>query len=152
MTNKRGFSLVEITIVMAVVGILATVGYVSSSSIKVKQEEHAAVAMLRQSVAFAATSSAAKGKRLRLVYDDSQKSLILKDPNNKALEKYKLPNSVNTNLDNGDSLEFTPLGWIDSASLSGSGGFPNPVEVYTGPKTYELTITLIGEVRAEVKQ
>ena len=151
MNTKKGFSLVEITIVLAMVGILAMVGYVSSSNIKVKQEEHAAVAMLRQGVAFAATSSAAKGKRLRLVYDDSQKSLILKDEGNSELEKYRLPKSVSTNLDNGDSLEFSPLGWIDSASLSGSGGFPNPVVIYTGNKTYNLTITLIGEVRAEMQ-
>ena len=148
--SKSAFSLIEILIVVAIVGILAMVGFVSSSNIKVKQEEHAAVEMLRQSVAFAASSSGAKGERLRLVFDDSANTLLLKDANNAVLEQYKFPNSVTTDLDNGDMLEFTPLGWVDSASLSGSDGFPNPIQLSTADKTYNITISLIAEVKAEV--
>ena len=152
MKNRAGYSLNEILIVLAIAGIMATIGYVSSSNIKVKQQEHAAVAMVKQAIAFAGTSSGAKGQRLRLVYDDSKNALLLKDESNRELEKYKFPSTVNTNLDNGDSLEFTPLGWIDSNSLSGSGGFPNPLIIYTDGNSYSLSITLIGEIKSERSQ
>ena len=150
MKHKVGFSLVEILIVLAIVGILATVGFVSSNNIKVKQEEHAAVAMLRQGIAAAATGSAAKGQRLSLVYRSAGKKLVLEDENYQTLEEYKFPKSVSSDLDNGDRLEFTPLGWVDSNSLSGSGGFPNPITLSTNDKNYHLTISLIAEVKAEV--
>ena len=78
------------------------------------------------------------------------KRQVLEDESFNSLEEYKLPNSVSTDLDNGDRLEFTPLGWVDSNSLSGSGGFPNPITVSTTDKDYHLTISLIAEVRAEV--
>ncbi len=150
MKTKKGFSLTEILIVLSIVGILAMVGFVSSSNIKVKQEEHAAIAMLQQSIAAAATNSASKGRRLSLVYRSAGNKIVLEDESFNSLGEYKLPNSVSTDLDNGDRLEFTPLGWVDSNSLSGSGGFPNPVTVSTTDKDYHLTISLIAEVRAEV--
>ncbi len=150
MKTKKGFSLTEILIVLSIVGILAMVGFVSSSNIKVKQEEHAAIAMLRQSIAAAATNSASKGRRLSLVYRSAGNKIVLEDESFNSLGEYKLPNSVSTDLDNGDRLEFTPLGWVDSNSLSGSGGFPNPITVSTTDKDYHLTISLIAEVRAEV--
>jgi len=149
MKSNNGFSMVEILIVLTIVGILATVGFVSSSTIKIKQEEHAAVAMVRQGIAAGATESAAKGRRLSLVYRSAGNKLVLEDENFQTLKEYKFPKSVTTDLDNGDRLEFTPLGWVDSNSLSGSGGFPNPITLSTKDKNYHLTISLIAEVKAE---
>jgi prepilin-type N-terminal cleavage/methylation domain-containing protein len=143
--NRRGFSLLEILVVIAVIGILAGIGLFNGRQIIRNQNEVASIQQLRQLIARATTAVNAQGKSGTL--NRSGTLLKVVDGNNKTLMEMTLDKNVVTNLPQGNSLVFLPTGRISSASLAALPA----LEMQAAGKTYGLQISVIGELRAEVK-
>jgi len=139
--KRGGFSVVELLVVVAIVGILGGISVISGRTILKGQEERAAVHSFRQAVSRGATAASAKGKTLRLVKGNGK--LTLKE-GAKTFQTYDLAKTLGTNLSDGVLLEFQPTGKITSSSLN---ALPKPITLITEAKTYELTVSLIGEVK-----
>ena len=146
--RKQAFSLVEILIVLGIISIVAGFSFVSGRKQLSKQEENATVASFTQLVLQGATAASSRGVEVIIDRTGNHFSLLRVD-NNQELDSFDMPFSVASNLaPNGEILRFAPQGWVDVGSLA---ALPSPVEFTTSDKTYELTVSLIGEVRTEVQ-
>lgn len=146
--KKQAFSLAEILIVLAIISIIAGLSFVSGRRQLTKQEENATVSSFAQIVLQGATAAASRGVEVVLLRSGNEIILVRSD-NNNVLESFDIPVTVATNLvANGEILRFAPQGWVDVNSLA---ALPSPVEFTTSDKTYELTVSLIGEVKTEVQ-
>jgi prepilin-type N-terminal cleavage/methylation domain-containing protein len=145
--NRRGFSLLEILVVIAVIGILAGIGLFNGRQIIRQQNEVASIQQLRQLISRATTALNAQGKLGILNRSGSLIKVIDVDDNTKTFMTMTLDKNVVTNLPEGNSLVFLPTGRISSASLAALPA----LEMQAAGKTFGLEISIIGELRAEVK-
>lgn len=143
--NRRGLSLLEILIVIAIIGVLAGIGLFSGRQIIRNQNEVASVQQLRQLISRATTALNAQGKSGTLNRSGTLIKVI--DGNNKTLMEMTLDKNVVTNLPEGNSLVFLPTGRITSVSLAALPA----LEMQAAGKTFRLEISVIGELKAEVK-
>ncbi|MCA9835779.1 MAG: type II secretion system protein [Trueperaceae bacterium] len=143
--KRSGFSLLEILIVVAVIGVFASITIVSGSRIMKGQDELAAVSIMKQSLATATTAASSRGKALELIYQSAKLDLQEVD-SGKIVRTFDLPKQTSLNVSNGTFLTFSEAGRIDPASLT---NLPNPFLMTVQGKKYQLTISLIGEVKAE---
>ncbi|HHO54820.1 MAG TPA: prepilin-type N-terminal cleavage/methylation domain-containing protein [Trueperaceae bacterium] len=147
-SKRQAFSIVEILIVLAIISIVAGLSFVSGRRQLTKEEENATVASFSQLVSQGATAASSRGIEVVLLRTANNFSLRRSD-NNQELDNFDMPSTVVTNLAlNGEILRFAPQGWVDVNSLA---ALPSPVEFTTSDNTYELTVSLIGEVRTEVQ-
>jgi len=141
--RSKGFTLLELLIVVAIVGVVLGIGFINGRETLRKQEESAALRTVQQSVWQGATSAASRGIRTKLV--KSGDNLIISDTDNNKIRTFELPKDMTTNLPEGDILIFTPPGKVDETSLAQLSN----LTITVNGKTYKLTISLIGEVKAE---
>lgn len=140
--RTRGLTILELVVVMAIIGILATVGVVAGNAIARRQSAQGAVATFQQSVWQGATAAASRGitVELRRSGDD----LVLVDvEDDRTLRRYQLPSGVDIPVEN-PILRFLPPGKVDLQTLEGLEG----LVIDTGEGRYALDISLIGEVRS----
>jgi prepilin-type N-terminal cleavage/methylation domain-containing protein len=143
--NRRGFSLLEILVVIAVIGILAGIGLFNGRQIIRNQNEVASIQQLRQLISRATTAVNARLSSGTL--NRSGTLIKVVDDKNKTLMEMTLDKNVVTNLPEGNSLVFLPTGRISSASLAALPA----LEMQAAGMTFGLEISVIGELRAEVK-
>lgn len=137
--HTKGFSLIEILVVIAILSVFASLTVVSGRRVMQSQDQLAAISILKQSLIRASLSSNAKGKPLELKQNGS--SIELKD-GTKTLEQFDLPSGFTVNW---PTLVFRESGLIDVASMG------TDTILLEGPKeTYELKISLIAEMKAEL--
>jgi len=146
MNTRSGFTIFELLIAVAIVGILASVAVVSGRQVLQDQQQNAALNTLQQSIWQGATSAAARGASTELVRSGNQFSVRRQD-NKRVLRRFELAKSVTSNLPQGVVLRFTPPGKIDPASMQ---NLPATLTLTTKRATYKLTLSLIGEVKHEV--
>jgi len=146
--KERAFSLVEILVTLAIIAIVAGLSYVSGRRQLTNQEENSVVSSFQQIILEGTTAASSRGVKTILFRDEDKISLLRSD-NNEELSYFELPSTVTTNLaSRGELLAFSPHGWVDEVSLS---NFPSPLEIRTSDKTYDLKVSLIGEVDVEVR-
>jgi len=146
--KELAFSMVEILTTLAIIAIVAGLSYVSGRRQLENQKENAVVASFEQIILEGTTAASARGVKMILFRDENRISLLRSD-NNEEISYFELPSTVLTNLaPEGELLAFSPHGWVDEVSLS---SFPNPLEIRTTDKTYDLKVSLIGEVDVEVR-
>ena len=140
---RLGFTLVEILVVLAVIGIALSIGFVGLAQMRQSQESRAGIQTVRQMVLAGATLAASRGLALELVRGGNRLN-IRTQANQAVLRSAELPSSLASQLPNGVWLEYTPAGMVVIPS-----GFTNPFSLTDRGKTYSLRISLIGEVRLE---
>jgi prepilin-type N-terminal cleavage/methylation domain-containing protein len=144
--KQRGFSLLEMLVILAVLGILLGIAIFAGRDIIRKQNELQSVNQIRQLLWQAGTTVNARGTSGKL----SRTGNVLKvlDVNSgKTLVEATLDSKVVSNLPIGDSLVFLSSGRIESATLD---SLPDPLTVTAAGKTFKLTVSVIGEIKAEV--
>lgn len=141
---EAGFSIIELLIVVAIVGIIAAVVVMAGRPIVRGQEGAAAVKSMQQSVWQGATMAASRGVRTNLVYTGT--SLEVRNATTDAvIRSFELPAGASLNVTAGSAfLQFTPPGKVDAASLA---SLPSPLRITTTGGVYDLQISLIGEVK-----
>jgi len=144
-----GFTMLELLVVTAIAGIVLTIGALNGRQVLKGQEEAASLRTIQQSVWQGATTAAARGVSVVLTRDEHK--LILKEENGKTVRTFELSKDISTNLPKGTVLTFTPPGKVSEESLDKLDDLSEPLHVKANDKTYELTISIIGEVKAEVK-
>ena len=134
--------MVELLIVLAIIGIILSVGVFNGRRALTAQEERAAVNTLRQTSWQGATAAAARGRPVIMVRDGRRLSLRLDNADGQVLRSEELPAGVDTNLPNGTVLVFTPPGKIRTDQV------PEPGEYWfeAGGRRLELEFSVIGEV------
>lgn len=142
--QQQGITLLELLVVLAVVGILAAIGVFNGRKVLQGQEEQAAVTSIRQTVWQGATAAAARGNEVYLTRMGNVFTLT-EATTNQVLKRFELPRGMTTNWPEGTPLTFTPPGKVETLAV-----LPNPLTVSSSSRTNQLTISLIGEVRAEV--
>ena len=145
---KKGFTTIELLIVIAILGILMGIAMMGSRQIMQKQKEMASVQQFRQLISQATTAVNSRSINGVLVRSGNQIKVIDKDNPSKILADMTLDSKVITNLPSGQSLEFLPTGRIDTASLQPL--LDLPLEIEAAGQTFVLEISVIGEVKAEL--
>jgi len=135
----KGFSLIEILVVIAILSVFASLTFVSGRRVMQSQDQLAAISILKQSLIRASLSANAKGKQLELKQTGSSIKLI---DGTKTLEQFDLPQGFSVNW---PDLVFRESGLIDVTSLGS-----NTILLQGPQQTYELKISLIAEMKAEL--
>jgi prepilin-type N-terminal cleavage/methylation domain-containing protein len=156
--TRAGFTLLELLIVIAIIGIVGGIGFLNGRQIARGEREQGALATMQQSIWQGATAAASQGEVFDLIYDAGANELRLEDAAGNVERTFELPAGVTTNIaensDDGLALRFQPPGKIEL----GSGETPPPgtlralpetVTFTSGERSYTLDISVIGEVVAE---
>ena len=154
MQNKRGsqsqhgFTMIEIMIVLAILGVLLGISLLNGRQIINRQKEVASVQQFRQLVERATTTANARGITAQLVRTGPLIKVV-NTADNKSLMEMNLDQNVTSDLPENESLVFLSTGRIDPVSLLSLPG-SNSFEIQTSGKTYTLNMSIIGEVKLEV--
>ncbi len=140
---RDGFSLLELLIVLAILGIAFSLAAIGGRGILQRSAERSAVGTVQQAVWQGATIAAARGFRTELVRDGTVLN-VRRLADGEVLRSFELDPGATLNLDDGQVLVFTPPGSVLESSLD---ALPDPVTVVAAGDSYELEISLIGEVR-----
>jgi prepilin-type N-terminal cleavage/methylation domain-containing protein len=147
--SQQGFTMIEILIVIAIIGILLGMSLLNGRQIINRQKEVASVQQFRQLVQRATTTANARGITATLVRTGSSIKVINSSDPTKTLMEMTLDRNVTSNLPENESLVFASTGRIDPASFNTLPG-TNSFEMQASGKTYKLNLSVIGEVKLEV--
>lgn len=145
MGNDDGFTMLELLLVIAIIGVLVGIGVFSARRVLAGQQESAAVNTIRQTVWQGATAAAARGQEAKLVLEDGQLELRVGAA---VIRTEELPGGVSTNLP--AELVFTPPGKLAEDSLEALRA-AQPLWIQTSERQYRLEVSVIGEVIAEAQ-
>lgn len=146
MNDTKGFTLLELLIVIAVIGIVGGLAFVNGHRIAQRQEASGAIATFQQSVWQGATAAASRGSVVELNRTDDGLELV--DLNrDRVLRRYELPSEVSIGAEN-PILRFLPPGKVDLSTLPDR---EKGLMVSTGQGDYRLKVSLIGEVMSEAQ-
>ena len=147
--HVSGFTMLELLIVIAIIGVVAPIGWMSGRSVIRGQQQSSSLNAVRQSIWQGATSAAARNTQVNLIVDGTELRLVRND-NNRVLRRFEMPeSSFNTTQTMPYTLlSFTRSGKVEDTTLQ---ALPNPFQLITPKSTHNLTVSLIGETRA-VKQ
>ncbi len=148
MKRGFGFTMLELLIVMAVVGIITAVGAVSASTILKRSQEGSSLRTFQHSIWQAAGLSSSRGVIITL--NKSGQTLSIKNQKSGAtLRSFKLASGVSTNLPDGEVIKFLPPGEIDEVSYQ---NLPSPISISTSHENYSLLVSIIGEAKVVQNQ
>jgi len=141
MRMRKGITLLEFLVVMAIIGIVGGLAFVNGHRIAQRQEARGAVATCQRSVWQGATAAASRGSVVELNRTDDGLELVdLRQE--RVLRRYDLPANVSIAVQN-PILRFTPPGKVDLSTLPDRD---QGLLIDTGEGEYRLRISLIGEV------
>jgi prepilin-type N-terminal cleavage/methylation domain-containing protein len=145
-TRRSGFSLIELLVVVAILGVVLGLTGILGRGIAQGARERAALNTVQQSVWQGATLAAARGFRTELCRTGTELAVRRVDGNACAgpvLRLFEIDPAVTLSFVEGSVMVFTPPGTIDPGTL------PDSVTLVADGTTYVLEVSLIGEVRVE---
>lgn len=142
--SQAGFSVLELLIVLAIIGVVVGIGVFNGRQALDRQQERAAFNSLRQTVWQGATAASARGQRVFLQLSGRELSLRIGSAGGTQLRSENLPAGVDTNLPQGTILIFEPPGKIQSDLLPEAGEY----WFEAGSSRLDLIFSIIGEVEA----
>lgn len=146
MRKRRGFSVLELLIVLAIIGIVGAIGFLNGRRIAENQSAQGSLATIQQSIWQGATAAAARGTTVELRRVGSRFTLEVGD---EAIRTFDLADGVETNLgENGLALRFLPPGKVDLETLT---ALPEDLYLLAEDRRYTLRVSMIGEVVAEAE-
>src|SRR5680860_101888 len=134
--HSSGFTLLELLIVLAIIGIVAGIAVMSGRPIVRGQEGRAAVRTMQQSVWQGATMAASRGVRTNLVLSGRTLEVLNAD-SGELIRSYELSEDVSLNIDDGTVLAFTPPGKVDETTLQ---NLPSPFQITANDEVFDLQI------------
>ena len=146
--KSRGFTMLEILIAVAIIGIVAGVGVINGRKMAQRQNQNAAARSIQQLFWQGATGAASRGVEVTLERNNKVFTLERSD-NSEVLRSFTLPEQVSINFPEGEVVRFTPPGKIDDDSFD---ALPSPITLSTEAKNYTVSISIIGEVKVEAAQ
>jgi len=142
--GSSGFTLLELLVVAAIIGIVAGIAVMSGRPLARAQAEEAAFRTVQQSVWQGATMAASRGVRTQLTYTGSTLD-VMNQSSGAVIRTFELPAAASINVPSGTTLlEFTPPGKVDEASLA---ALPDPLTITSNGRARDVEVSLIGEVR-----
>lgn len=144
--TPRGFTLLELIVVMAILGVAAGIGIAQIRNIGQRQQALATVDQIRQLFWQGATAAASRGGTNFLLVRSGNTLQVQSQVDGSVLRSVTLPNGVSCSLSNGTLATFTSPGKvIFSSSFPANRQFT----ISAAGQTFTLTATLIGEVRRQ---
>ena len=144
--HVSGFTMLELLMIIAVLGIIAPIGWMSGRSVIRGQQQSSSLNAVRQSIWQGATSAAARNTQVNLIVDGTELRLVRND-NNRVLRRFEMPES---SFNITRQMPYTLMTFSRSGRAN-TGTLPTPFQLITPKSTHNLTVSLIGETRA-VKQ
>ncbi|XOB98009.1 prepilin-type N-terminal cleavage/methylation domain-containing protein [Deinococcota bacterium DY0809b] len=145
MAKRRGFTLLELLLVLALASIVLGLGAVSFQSAMARERAKGAVSDLRQAVWGGASFAASRGEEYSLVFDGSKTVRLVRSKDGKVVRTVELPDSVTLDEPAGELMRFTSPGMVKfNANV---GRF---LDLTVDGKTQQLEVSKIGEVRVVV--
>jgi len=144
--TKRGFTLLELLVVMAVLGVAAGLGIAQIRNLGQRQQANATVDQVRQLFWHGATAAASRGGTNFLLVRSGNTLQVQSQTDGSVLRRLTLPSGVSSSLSDGTLATFTSPGKVNFSSL-----FPanRQFTISANGQTFTLTATLIGEVRRQ---
>ena len=138
-----GITMLELLIVIAIIGIIGGISFISGNEIARRQSAQGAISTFQQSVWQGATMAASRGTTIEL-RRDGQELRLTHGISGETIRRYELPAGVDIPVQN-PILRFLPPGKIDQATLN---SLPDNLVISTSEGRYGLEISVIGEVQA----
>jgi prepilin-type N-terminal cleavage/methylation domain-containing protein len=140
--NRRGLSLLEILVVIAIIAVLAGLIAVGSRAILTGQQNRSSLYSMRQIFWQGASAATSRGEPLELVVDNEKVEVRTVKTPVKVVRRVELSNDANLSLSNGTVASFSPTGKVTMTN-------GNTFTLTTDGKSYRFTVSLIGEVKLE---
>jgi prepilin-type N-terminal cleavage/methylation domain-containing protein len=141
--NKRGFSLLEILVVIAILAVLAGLIAIGSRAILTGQQNRSALYSMRQIFWQGASAASSRGEQLELVRSGNVLEIRPIATPSKKVRTIELSGNATLNLPQGRIATFAPSGKVSIAPAN------NPFTLQSDGKTYRFNVSLIGEVKFE---
>ncbi len=151
--GRKGFTVLELVVVMSITGLLLSIGFVSMRDYARKQRARQATQALAWSVQVARTYAIRAGSQMTLAVDEASRVVVVRDTAGTVSFRRSFgPKSdyvleqLGLNID-GDSLVFSRRGLCVNCL---SGG-PTNFNVVAQDRAYVLEVGLLGRTEMRVK-
>ncbi len=142
MANRRGFTLLELLLVLALIGVTLSLGAMSLQNTMARERARGAVSDLKQAVWGGASFAASRGERYSLVFDGAKTVKLVRSRDQRVVRTVELPDSVTLNEPAGVLMSFTSPGMVVFNPRVG-----RYLDLTVDGEAKKLEVSKIGEVR-----
>ncbi len=150
--QQSGFSMIEILLVVAIVGIIASIGFVQGRRLLSKQTESSTISAITQTLARGSSAASARGEEV-ILRKSGNKLFLVRGTDSFGF--VDIPPSVTLKTKTGvalpadiDLLSYSPKGLIDATDIANNF---SPLQLITADKSYNLSASIIGDMKVETQ-
>ncbi len=151
--DHRGFTVIELVIVMTVSGLLLSIGFASMRDYSRKQRARQAAEALAWSVQVARTYAIRAGRPMALIVDETNRTVLVRDTSGTVAYNRDFSDRSDFALEvldldlDGDSLVFSRRGLCMNCRSGGTTEF----HVKSAGRMYALEVGLLGRTEIKVR-